>query len=283
MKKYVKYIFMGIVAVILSSLLFHSKEDIPYHPRDYEEIIESGVLHAVTEYNSISFHSSSEDSIEGFHYELLKAFTTDKGLKLKIYPIMSLEERLQGIQNGQYDVLANNVLITTERTDSLLLTQPILLSKQVLIQRKAKDKNDSLYIKSQLDLAHKTLHIVQGSPYRHRIENLSNEIGDTIYIKEVEKYGPEQIISMVAYGDIDYAVCDENIAQSLICDFPQLDISTPISFTQFYAWGVNKQSSALLDTLNLWLENYKQTQAFKKLKQKYYKDNSARKRNDAIR
>ena len=86
---------------------------------------------------------------------------------------------------------------------------------------------------------------------------------------------------MVAYEDIEYAVCDENIAQNIIKDFPQLDISTPISFTQFYSWGVNKQSTELLDTLNLWLENYKKTKAFKKLEQKYY--NKKSRRNDAIR
>lgn len=274
---------MGIIAVTVSSLLFHPEEDSPYHPRDYEEILKSGELHAVTEYNSISFHASGKDSIAGFHYELLKAFTEDKGLNLQITPLMSMKERKQEIIKGKYDLLANDVLITHDSSDDIAFTHPILLSKQILIQRKAQNQNDSLYIKSQLDLANKTLHIVQGSPYRHRIENLSNEIGDTIYIKEIEKYGPEQIISMVAYGDIDYAVCDENIAQSLIKDFPQLDISTPISFTQFYAWGVNKQCTELLDTLNAWLEDYKQTQAFKKLKQKYYKENSTRKRNDAIR
>ena len=59
------------------------------------------------------------------------------------------------------------------------------------MQRKLQSTKDSLYIKSHLDLAHKTLHIVKGSPYKQRIENLSNEIGDTIYIEEIDKYGEE--------------------------------------------------------------------------------------------
>ena len=40
---------------------------------------------------------------------------------------------------------------------------------------------------------------------------LSSRIGDTIYVEEIEKYGPEQLIALVAHGDIDYAVCDESI------------------------------------------------------------------------
>ena len=73
-----------------------------------------------------------------------------------------------------------------------------------------------MYIHSQLELARKTLHVVKGSPVLLRIHNLSNEIGDTIYIQEVEKYGPEQLLAMVAHGDIDYTVCDESIAQASI-------------------------------------------------------------------
>ena len=86
-----------------------------------------------------------------------------------------------------------------------------MLNKQVLVQRKEIGENDSLYIRTQLDLAQRTLHVVKGSPSILRIQNLGNEIGDTIYIKEIDKYGSEQLISMVAHGDIDYAVCDESI------------------------------------------------------------------------
>lgn len=271
MKKYAKYMVMGIIAAIISVGLFQSEEEMNSSPRSYEEILQSGVFRAVTEYNSLSYHAKG-DSIEGFHYELLKAFTQEKGLQLEVTPLMSMDERLAGIENGTFDVLANDVLITSNRNDSLLFTRPIVLSKQVLIQRKPKEKNDTSYIKNQLELAHKTLHIVKGSPYKLRIENLSSEIGDTIYTKEVEKYGPEQLLAMVAHGDIDYAVCDERIARTLQKDFPQLDMEMPISFTQFYSWGVSKESTSLLDTLNVWLENYTQTKVFKKLKKKYYKE-----------
>ena len=99
---------------------------------------------------------------------------------------------------------------------------------------------------------------------------MSYEIGDTIYIQEVEKYGPEQLLAMVAHGDIDYTVCDESIAQASINDFPQLDIKTAISFTQFYSWGVSKHSPFLLDSLNAWLDTYTLTPEFRELQKKYY-------------
>ena len=265
MKKYLKYGIMGVLAVTLSAILFRpqTKEETVQSPRSYEEILHSGVLRAVTEYNSISFHVQS-DTLEGLHYELLQAFARDKGLKAEITPEMNLRKRTEGILNGTYDLLANNVLISSERDDPILFTDPILLSRQMLIQRK-----DSTRINSLLELARKTIHIVKGSPSILRIQNLSSEIGDTIYIKEVEKYGQEHLLDMVANGDIDYAVCDEGIARKTIHDLSQLDIETPISFSQFYSWGVHKENTIFLDSLNDWLNTYKQTDAFQKLMKKY--------------
>lgn len=269
MKKYAKYGIMGVMAVALSAILFPSrKEAVSPSPRSYEEIIRSGVLRAVTEYNSISFHVQ-EDTIGGLHYELLHAFAKDKGLTVEVTPEMSVEKRVQGIQDGTYDILANNVLISSERKDSILFTHPILLSRQVLVQRKPQEKNDSTYIKSLLELADRTVHVVKGSPSILRIRNLSNEIGDTIYIQEVERYGQEQLLAMVANNDIDYAICDENIALTSAHYLPLLDIETAISFTQFYSWGVNKENIVLLDSLNAWLESYKQTPDFQQLTRKY--------------
>ena len=269
MNKYLKYGIMGVIAVSLSAILFKPEPQANEPaPRRYEEIIRSGVLRAVTEYNSISYHAQA-DSIGGLHYELLQAFAESKGLKTEITPEMSVEKRIEGIQLGIYDLLANNVLISSERKDSLLFTSPILLSRQVLVQRKPTEMNDQNYINSLLDLAGKTVHVVKESPSILRIHNLSNEIGDTIYIKEIEKYGQEQLLAMVAAGDIDYAVCDESIALTAANDLPRLDFETTISFTQFYSWGVNKENTILLDSLNAWLDSFKQTEAFQKLLKKY--------------
>ncbi|WP_455674388.1 transporter substrate-binding domain-containing protein [Phocaeicola sp.] len=270
MKKYLKYIIMGVIAVALSILLFPKKAEKKGTPHDYAEIAESGILRAVMEYNSLSYHAEG-DTVAGFHYELLNAFAKSKGLTPQITPDMSFSNRLEGVLEGKYDILANGTMVTSESKDSLMFTRPILLNKQVLVQRKADGEKDSTYyIHSQLDLARKTLHVVKGSPALLRIHNLSNEIGDTIYISEVEKYGPEQLLAMVAHGDIDYAVCDESIARASMSDFQQLDIETAISFTQFYSWGVSKHSPVLLDSLNSWLEVYTKTPEFKALQKKYY-------------
>ena len=260
---------IAVLAVIFSFRYCGKPEKPAGHPRDYAAIAKEGVLRVATEYNSIGFFVDG-DTISGFHYDLIQAFARDKGLKAEITPLMSFHERLKGLSEGRYDVIAYGILATSELKDSLLLTSPIFLNKQVLVQRKEREENDSLYIRSQLDLAHRTLHVVKGSPSILRIRNLGNEIGDTIYIKEIEKYGSEQLIALVAHGDIDYAVCDESIARTAADSLPQIDINTAISFTQFYSWGVSKQSPVLLDSLNTWLDKFQQGEEYQKIYQKYY-------------
>lgn len=259
-----------IILALIFTFRYCGKQEKPLgHPRDYVAIAKEGILRVATEYNSISFYVDG-DTISGFHYELIQAFARDKRLKAEITPVMSFEERLKGLSEGRYDVIAYGILATSKLKDSLLLTSPIVLNKQVLVQRKENGENDSLYIRNQLDLARRTLHVVKGSPSILRIQNLGNEIGDTIYIKEIEKYGPEQLISLVAHGDIDYAVCDESIAQAVADSLSQIDINTAISFTQFYSWAVSKQSPVLLDSLNTWLDKFQKKSEYQKIYKKYY-------------
>lgn len=263
---------ISVIAVCVANLLLKKEKPQGAHPRDYPEIAAEKIIRVATEYNSISFYVDG-DSISGFHYELIEAFARNHGWEVAITPEMSFDKRLEGLAEGEFDVIAYGILATSELKDSLLLTNPIVLNKEVLVQRKATSPDDSLFVKSQLDLAGKTLNVVKGSPSVLRIRNLGNEIGDTIYIKEIDKYGPEQLIALVAHGDIDYAVCDESIARAVADSLPQIDISTDISFTQFYSWGVSKQSPVLLDSLNAWLHHFRTTNEFKRIYRKYYLPN----------
>ncbi len=277
LKKHKAWIYTGTAVtglVILLAATFALKDGEQAPPptetaRDYADIAREGVLRATTEYNSVSFFLEG-DTVTGFNYELLQAFARDHGLRVEIHPEMAFDKCLEGLAKGKFDLIANGILATSELKDSLLLTHPITLGRQVLVQRKpAPDGNDSLYVKSLLDLARKTIYIPKDSPYLLRLRNLETEIGDTIYIREMEKYGPEQLISLVAHGDIDYAVCEESIALAASDSLPQIDTGTAIGFTQFYSWAVSKKSPALLDTLNAWIGRFKQKEEYKRILRKF--------------
>lgn len=275
LKKHKAWIYTGITVAGLLALLIITfalkktpSSSLP-SIRDYNDIVKEGIIRATTEYNSISFFLEG-DTVTGFNYELLQAFAREHNLKVEIHPEMAFNTCLEGLNNGTFDLIANGILATSELKDSLLLTNPIALSRQILIQRKPTSDNDSLYIKSLLNLGQKTIYIPKDSPYMLRLRNLEAEIGDTIYIQEMDKYGSEQLISLVAHGDINYAVCEESIAIAAADSLPQIDISIAIGFTQFYSWAVNKQSPILLDSLNVWIDDFKKRKEYKRIYRKYY-------------
>ena len=247
------YIFLLLVALAMMLLLGVFAKTKKLKPRDYPEIKNEGILRIVTEYNSVGYYVQG-DTIKGFQYELSKAIEKISGLTVEIYLENNIDKSIKGLYNQTYDVIARNIPITTENRNIFAFTKPITLNRQVLVQRTAKANNDVPPIRNQIELAKKTLHIAKNSPSILRLRNLEEEIADTIYIQEDPLYSDELLIYQVAEGDIDYAVVDYEIAAKNKKIFPQIDIQTDISFTQFQAWALRKDASILLDSLNNWLK-----------------------------
>lgn len=70
-----KYALLGVTAALIAHYLIKKEEKQKGHPRDYAEIAAEGIIHVSTEYNSISFYVD-DDTLSGFHYELIGSFCT---------------------------------------------------------------------------------------------------------------------------------------------------------------------------------------------------------------
>ena len=251
------WILIVLLALVILSMIFlslfirQSSEVI----RDYPEIKASGTLSIAMEYNASDYYVQG-DSIAGIQYELYKFISQKSGLELNIILENNLEASIHDLKTRTVDVIARNIPITEENRAILAFTIPLTQSKQVLIQRKKELGNDSVYISTQIGLANKTIYLPQGSLAKLRIKNLSEEIAEPIHIKEIAEYAQEQILYMVALGEIDYAVIDKEIATRNQHKFPEIDMNVDISFTQLQAWAVRKESPILLDSLNVWITEY---------------------------
>ena len=137
----------------------------------------------------------------------------------------------------------------------------------MLVQKK--DSLGNTEVSSQLDLAGREVWVTSGSPSAMRLRNLSAEIGDTILVKEDPDYGSEQLVMMVAVGDIPLAVVNEKTALRLAGEYPGIDVSTAISFTQFQTWALRKKEMELTDSVNSMIKRYKQTDGYKDLLRRY--------------
>jgi Predicted soluble lytic transglycosylase fused to an ABC-type amino acid-binding protein len=251
MKNYIKYLNILIISLVLVLVLMFFLDKMRREsPRDLSQITNEGILNIVTEYNTVNYRFIN-DSIAEQQYELCKYIARRSELEVNMLLKNDLEASLKGLEDKTYDVIARNIPVTKENRKRLAFTLPFVQNKQVLVQRTTKDNSKT--INSQLDLAYKEVYIVQGSPAWLRLKNLSEEMAEPIHIMEVADCTSEQLIYRVVDGQIDYAVVDNAVAAANKEFFPTIDIDTDISFTQWQAWAVRKDSPVLLDSLNVWI------------------------------
>lgn len=209
-----------------------------------------------------------DDTLGGFSYDLLRMVARYAGLKPVYQPMVTLSTSLEQLKNGSYRMVCAEFPVTKETKQEYLFTNPIYIDRQVLVQRKQDD--GSVAVKSLLDLAQDTVWVVDGSSIQTRLSNLSREIGDTIYVKTDKEYGAEQLFMRVASGEIKQAVMNEGVASVLAKRYPDVDISTAISFSQFQSWVLRKGDEAFCDSINSWLEAVKATPEYRILYNRYF-------------
>lgn len=207
-----------------------------------------------------------DDTLGGFNHDLLKLMARRQNLHLKFHPMTSLDESLRQLREGVVDVVAAQMPATSDFKQQYLFTDAVVIDNQVLVQRRLKD--GSLAVNTQLDLAGQTICVAKGSPVATRISNLAREIGDSIYVNTLDK-SQEQLFLLVASGAERFAVVSDKTARSLAAHYPDVDVSTAISFNQFQAWALAKGNTSLLKRLNTWLREAQTTDEYAKLKTRY--------------
>lgn len=220
------------------------------------------------EYSPRSYYTYN-DTLGGFNYDLLRLIAKHSGRPMKFHSFVTLSLALDGLDKGLYDLLAGQFPMTTENKSKYLFTKSVYLDKQVLVQRIL--KNGDIAIKSQLDLAKDTVHVVKGSPMLDRVKRLSREIGDTIHVAVDSIYGPEQLFLRVVTGEIKYAVINERIAQELHKSYnDRIDISKNISFSQFQSWALKKGNITMCQFFNSQLQALQASGAYGQLARRYH-------------
>lgn len=236
---------------------------------DFVKIIEDGILKVVVDYNSTNYFIYRGKPM-GYQYDLIQALCSDMGVKPEITISNNMAESFEGLQNGTFNLIAKNLTVTRDRQQEVAFTRPLKQTRQVVVQRKRNSSGDSLFLNSTLELANKTIHVQLNTTYFNRLMNLSEEIGETINVVQDSVNGVEQLIGMVSRGEIDYTVCDENVAILNRSYYPNLDVTLRISFPQNIAWAVNPESVKLKAYLDNWIDTFKVTDEYRQIYNQYF-------------
>jgi membrane-bound lytic murein transglycosylase F len=249
---------------------------------DLPEIMDRGRLVAITSYSPISYFIYHGEPM-GYEYELLKMLGEHLGLPVEIKLARDFEEMIRMLEKGEGDLIAYGLTITSERQNKLFFTEPLNITRQVLVQRKPENWRrmklhdiENQLIRSPFDLSGETVYVRRGSAYIERLQNLALEIGKDITIIEASgQLTTEDLIHLVATDSIALTVADENIAQIQSAYYTAIDTDTPISLPQQTAWAVRPSSKILLDTINSWLKEIQKHADYYVIYNKYYKNRQA--------
>lgn len=281
MKEFNKILNIPLILIVLLLALNTCKEketDSFANLNSIEKIKKRGKLVAVMDYNSTNYFIYRGEPM-GYQYELLQLLAKQLGVKLEVKVEKDIDENFNMLAEGKCDMIGINLTITKERAKVIDFTYPHSQTHQVLVQRKPENwKNlteenlDAILLRNQLDLAGKVVYVQKGSSYEQRMKNLSDEIGDNITIIEKNDKEVEELIELVAVGEIDYTVADENVALVNQIYYPNLDVKTAISFPQNLAWGVRKGDNVLKNEIDNWLKEFKKSAEYSVIYNKYFKN-----------
>lgn len=130
--------------------------------------------------------------------------------------------------DGEADLIATNLKQLLLRIPSAFPT-PYLIVKAVRYwQRELQPDGQKKYnrlVRKSRDLIGKPFMWLKNSSYVDCLQQISNQLSDTIGIVEIPDYDVEQLMQLVAEGEIPYTVCSENIAQVNKGLYPNLDIN----------------------------------------------------------
>ncbi len=253
--------------------------------RDLTEIQAEGKLRALIAYSATSYFLYRGQPM-GYEYELLKRLADNLGVELELHVSGDLDEMLNELRSGSVDIVAHGLAITTERKQEVAFSESLYITEQVLVQRKPKgwrqmtlDQIREAMISDPIELIGDTISVRRNSSYFRRIRNLSREIGGDIVIDTLKgNITTDEIIKMVADGEIKYTLADKNLASINASYFPNLDVEVPLSFSQRIAWALRPGSKKLLEATNQWLRKEKKQDDYYVIYNKYFKNKRSFKR-----
>jgi len=252
---------------------------------DLADIKKAGVLRAITTYSPTGYFLYRGQTM-GFEYEMLERLAASIDVDLEVVIARNVDSVIPMLNRGDGDIIALGFTITNDRKEKVSFTDPYLITHQSLVQKKPANwrKMTLDNIKKQLatdvvDILGDTVSVRKESSYYSNLEELSEELGDTIYINILPgNLTDEETIKMVSESKIKYTVADNNIANVYAGSLPNIDVNTPLSLSQRLAWAVRKSSPNLLDTINAGLGTLKKKSDYNIIYKKYFENRSQFKR-----
>lgn len=212
------------------------------------KIISQGELR-ISAVSSPLIYIDEQKQLRGFDYELAQGFASYLGVKLKITIRPTFEQIFDDLENGDADIAVAGLLYNKDRLAKTKTGPSYLNVTQQLVYRKGTNRP-----KNFNEITGKLL-VTAGTAHASTLKELAKEYPNLKW-EETSKYNTNQILEMVADGEVDYTL-EDSIAVALQQRIhPQLAVAFDLLDDHAVTWYMrrskeNSLDAALLDFFNI--------------------------------
>ncbi|MBT0584992.1 membrane-bound lytic murein transglycosylase MltF [Alteromonas oceanisediminis] len=248
------------IVVLLCVLLVGCSQQRPQS--SLERVLEDGVLKVGTNYGRTTYYNGIVGP-EGFEYELAKGFADHLGVALEVYPYYSLNDLFLQLGQHHIDIIAAGISMTPERKAQFVFGpayQDVSL-KIVFLQGGERPRDVSQLNGNML--------VVKGSSHAEALARA--ELPDTLRWQETDERDAEELLELVAQGELDYTVADSTILAVVRRRYPEISVGFTLVEEQGIGWAVNDQGDdGLRAALIEYFGNIREDGSFAILEDKYF-------------
>jgi len=267
-RKHSSLLFLIVASLILATVVFvhgHGSAIPKFHITKLEK--KKVRVHSDTLSVCLFYHAADyfvyQGSVIGFQHDVLKQLEKDLHRPVNIVIESDPEKMFLTALSNQYDIICFDFDKTNYNPFYITVSEPVVYTYPVLIMRKKDPSYDSVP------------HVVNtAAKYYNKLDFSTLDNPSSWKIQHNPDLAIEDLMDMLVDGQIDYAVCNYNEAITLMPFYTQLAIGPRVGNNFARTWILNQNNGTLNDTINNWLVNFKETNKYQSLCEKYLSPHS---------
>ena len=201
-----------------------------------EMIRDTGMVHVVTRSGPTTYQRNNEEGERGLEYELVRLFAGWLGVDFKLTLADSRQEITDLLVSGQADVAAAGLTRPLAPGDPLAFGPGFQWVTRQVVYRHGYIRTSSL-----AEIAPHRLHVTPNALTREELDQLQTFYPDLVLVMHEDKDDLE-LLEMIEYGEILYAVAWSNeVAYSRI-SLPELRVAFDLSEPEPLGWAVRQSA-----------------------------------------
>ncbi|MEQ5305340.1 membrane-bound lytic murein transglycosylase MltF [Providencia rettgeri] len=259
----VNYLIIVVIALLATMVIGFNVRWPNTQNSQINKIISQGELR-ISAVSSPLIYIDEQKQLRGFDYELAQGFASYLGVKLKITIRPTFEQIFDDLENGDADIAVAGLLYNKDRLAKTKTGPSYLNVTQQLVYRKGTNRP-----KNFNEITGKLL-VTAGTAHASTLKELAKEYPNLKW-EETSKYNTNQILEIVADGEVDYTL-EDSIAVALQQRIhPQLAVAFDLLDDHAVTWYMrrskeNSLDAALLDFFNISHES----ELLARLNEKYF-------------